>query len=47
MTVDSPDRCRCYQTERVNTTDPDVADEIVATVRRFVERDVLPVASDL
>ncbi|MEA3055923.1 MAG: hypothetical protein QOD30_1355, partial [Actinomycetota bacterium] len=28
-------------------TDPDVADEIVATVRRFVERDVLPVASDL
>ena len=29
------------------TTDPDVADEIVATVRRFVERDVLPVASDL
>ena len=31
----------------MNRTDPDVADEIVATVRRFVERDVLPVASDL
>jgi butyryl-CoA dehydrogenase len=29
------------------TTDPDVADEIVATVRRFVEREVLPVANDL
>src|SRR5581483_3296638 len=28
-------------------TDPDVADELVATVRAFVERDVLPVASDL
>ena len=28
-------------------TDPEVADEIVATVRRFVEREVLPVASDL
>jgi alkylation response protein AidB-like acyl-CoA dehydrogenase len=28
-------------------TDPEVADEIVATVRRFVEKDVLPVASDL
>jgi alkylation response protein AidB-like acyl-CoA dehydrogenase len=31
----------------VPTTDPDVADEIVATVRRFVEREVLPVASEL
>jgi butyryl-CoA dehydrogenase len=30
-----------------NRTDPEVADEIVATVRRFVERDVVPVASDL
>jgi alkylation response protein AidB-like acyl-CoA dehydrogenase len=28
-------------------TDPEVADEIVATVRRFVERDVMPVANDL
>ena len=28
-------------------TDPEIADEIVATVRRFVERDVLPVASGL
>ncbi len=28
-------------------TDPEVADEIVAAVRRFVEREVLPVASDL
>ncbi|MEA3019272.1 MAG: hypothetical protein QOI47_796, partial [Actinomycetota bacterium] len=28
-------------------TDPEVADEIVATVRRFVERDVVPVASEL
>jgi alkylation response protein AidB-like acyl-CoA dehydrogenase len=28
-------------------TDPEVADEIVATVRRFVAREVLPVASDL
>ena len=28
-------------------TDPELADEIVATVRRFVAREVLPVASDL
>jgi len=28
-------------------TDPEVRDELVATVRRFVERDVLPVASEL
>lgn len=28
-------------------TDPEIADQIVATVRRFVERDVLPVASEL
>lgn len=28
-------------------TDPEVADEIVATVRRFVEREVLPVATEL
>ncbi len=28
-------------------TDPDVADEIVATVRRFVEREVVPVATEL
>ena len=28
-------------------TDPDVADEIVATVRRFVEREVVPVATGL
>jgi alkylation response protein AidB-like acyl-CoA dehydrogenase len=32
---------------RYERTDPDVADEIVATVRRFVEREVLPVAVDL
>jgi butyryl-CoA dehydrogenase len=31
----------------MDVTDPEVADEIVATVRRFVEREVLPVASDL
>src|SRR4028119_2404957 len=31
----------------VERTDPDVADEIVGTVRRFVEREVLPVANDL
>jgi butyryl-CoA dehydrogenase len=31
----------------VERTDPEVADEIVATVRRFVEREVLPVATDL
>jgi len=31
----------------VNRTDPEIADEIVATVRRFVERDVLPVANEL
>jgi alkylation response protein AidB-like acyl-CoA dehydrogenase len=31
----------------VERTDPDVADEIVATVRRFVEREVLPVATGL
>jgi butyryl-CoA dehydrogenase len=30
-----------------SVTDPEVADEIVATVRRFVEREVMPVASDL
>ena len=29
------------------STDPSVRDELIATVRRFVERDVLPVASDL
>jgi alkylation response protein AidB-like acyl-CoA dehydrogenase len=29
------------------TTDPELADEIVATVRRFVTKEVLPVASDL
>ncbi len=28
-------------------TDPEIRDELVATVRRFVEKDVLPVASDL
>jgi alkylation response protein AidB-like acyl-CoA dehydrogenase len=28
-------------------TDPDVRDEVIATVRRFVTRDVIPVASDL
>ena len=28
-------------------TDPEVADEIVATVRRFVEREVIPVATEL
>jgi alkylation response protein AidB-like acyl-CoA dehydrogenase len=28
-------------------TDPEVREELVATVRRFVERDVVPVASDL
>jgi len=28
-------------------TDPEVRDELVATVRRFVEKDVLPVASEL
>jgi butyryl-CoA dehydrogenase len=31
----------------MDRTDPEVADEIVATVRRFVERDVMPVANDL
>jgi len=31
----------------IDRTDPEVADEIVVTVRRFVERDVLPVASAL
>ena len=31
----------------MSATDPQVADEIVATVRRFVEKEVLPVASDL
>ncbi|HYD08996.1 MAG TPA: acyl-CoA dehydrogenase family protein [Acidimicrobiales bacterium] len=31
----------------VPSTDPEIADEIVATVRRFVERDVLAVANDL
>jgi alkylation response protein AidB-like acyl-CoA dehydrogenase len=31
----------------VERTDPDVADEIVATVRRFVEREVVPVATGL
>jgi butyryl-CoA dehydrogenase len=31
----------------VKTTDSEVADEIVATVRRFVERDVMPVANEL
>ena len=31
----------------MDRTDPEVADEIVATVRRFVERDVIPVASEL
>jgi alkylation response protein AidB-like acyl-CoA dehydrogenase len=29
------------------TTDPDLADDLVAAVRHFVEREVLPVASDL
>lgn len=29
------------------TTEPEVTDELVATVRAFVQRDVLPVASDL
>lgn len=29
------------------TTDPEIRDELIATVRRFVEREVLPVASDL
>jgi alkylation response protein AidB-like acyl-CoA dehydrogenase len=29
------------------TTDPELADEIVATVRRFVTKEVVPVASDL
>lgn len=29
------------------TTDPEIRDEMIATVRRFVEREVLPVASDL
>jgi alkylation response protein AidB-like acyl-CoA dehydrogenase len=28
-------------------TDPEVRREIIATVRRFVERDVVPVAADL
>jgi alkylation response protein AidB-like acyl-CoA dehydrogenase len=28
-------------------TDPGIRDELIATVRRFVERDVIPVASDL
>jgi alkylation response protein AidB-like acyl-CoA dehydrogenase len=28
-------------------TDPEIRSELVATVRRFVEREVLPVASDL
>jgi len=28
-------------------TDPEIRDELVATVRRFVEKDVMPVASDL
>ena len=28
-------------------TDPAIREELVATVRRFVERDVIPVASDL
>jgi len=31
----------------IEATDPEVRAELVATVRRFVERDVLPVASDL
>jgi len=31
----------------VATTDPEIREEMVATVRRFVEREVLPVASDL
>jgi butyryl-CoA dehydrogenase len=31
----------------VERTDPEVADEIVAIVRRFVEREVLPVATEL
>jgi alkylation response protein AidB-like acyl-CoA dehydrogenase len=39
----SPDRSRAP----IAPTDPDVADEIVATVRRFVQREVLPVASAL
>ena len=30
-----------------NRTDPALADELVATVRRFVEKEVLPVVSDL
>jgi alkylation response protein AidB-like acyl-CoA dehydrogenase len=28
-------------------TDPEIRDELIATVRRFVEREVLPVASDM
>ena len=28
-------------------TDPEIRDEVIATVRRFVARDVIPVASDL
>lgn len=28
-------------------TDPEIREELIATVRRFVERDVIPVASDL
>lgn len=31
----------------MTTTDPEVRDELRATVRRWVEREVLPVASDL
>jgi alkylation response protein AidB-like acyl-CoA dehydrogenase len=29
------------------TTDPEVRDEVIATVRRFVAREVIPIASDL
>ena len=31
----------------MTTTDPDIRDELRATVRRWVEREVLPIASDL
>jgi alkylation response protein AidB-like acyl-CoA dehydrogenase len=41
------DRAMTTDAPRYEATDPEVADEIVAIVRRFVEREVLPVASDL
>ena len=31
----------------VGTTDPEARAELIATVRRFIEREVLPVAGDL